>query len=368
MPIYGGPFGGGPPFFALEGSRIMSRETLEWLNTNTLIGFTDKRRKAWHSRAGYNNHFSGPVPIDEVERRLFDWEALEIPLAIPADHASHALLTMSAIREGDPAPKYALVPGRKAIVRSNTWQVLGAFKEGYLPHQPKQWLLENVATILDDELAIGSAGLLRGGAQAWVSVEVPDSITTPEGVEFRPNLLACTSFDGSLATTYKRIVTNVVCDNTMNAGLSEDGQQFKVKHSSRSLRRIKDVRQALEIVHTVSADFAKAVGELCAQDFTDREFERLVREQLAPVETGDSVRKVNNARDKRRDLIRLWRHDERVAPWRGTKFGAYQAVNTYQQQEGKVRGGNRAERNMGYTLTGKWESADDTTLSLLAAV
>jgi len=51
---------------------------------------------------------------------------------------------------------------------------------------------------LDDNLSISSAGLLRNRV-AWVEVSVPDNITTPEGVVFRPNPLATTSFDGSLA-------------------------------------------------------------------------------------------------------------------------------------------------------------------------
>ena len=29
----------------------MSQETLAWLNTNVLVGFTDKRGIAWHYRA-----------------------------------------------------------------------------------------------------------------------------------------------------------------------------------------------------------------------------------------------------------------------------------------------------------------------------
>ena len=343
----------------------MSRETLEWLNTNTLIGFTGKRGKAWHYRAGSDNHFDGPVPIEEVEHRLFHWTALERPLFVELETGNPELIAAGLVK---PELKKAAIPVRKAIVRSDTGLVMGIFMDGYTPHQPKQWLLDNVATILDDELAIGSAGLLKGGAQAWVSVEVPDTIKTPEGVEFRPNLIACTSFDGSLATTYKRIVTNVVCDNTMAVGLNEKGQQFKVKHSAKSLSRIADAREALALVHTVGDEFAKAVADLCAQDFTDREFERLVRDHLAPIETGDSPQSAGIARRKRGDLLRLWRHDERVAPWRGTKFGAYQAVNTYQQHEGTVRGTNRAERNMGNTLKGVWETADDATLSLLASV
>lgn len=108
-------------------------------------------------------------------------------------------------------------------------------------HQYRQWLLTTVADILDDTLAIRSAGLLRGGAIAWVEVSVPESITTPEGVTFRPNLLATTSFDGSIATTFKRTVTATVCDNTRDLALAEQGQQYKVKHSRYSHARLAEV-------------------------------------------------------------------------------------------------------------------------------
>ncbi len=62
-------------------------------------------------------------------------------------------------------------------------------------------LLSTVADLLGDDLVNSSTGLLRGGAIAWVEVSVPDTFTTPDGVTFRPNLLATTSFDGSIATT-----------------------------------------------------------------------------------------------------------------------------------------------------------------------
>ena len=47
---------------------------------------------------------------------------------------------------------------------------------------------------------------------------------------FRPNLLATTSFDGSIATTFKRTVTDGVRQHP-GLALSERGQQYKVKHS-----------------------------------------------------------------------------------------------------------------------------------------
>ena len=59
----------------------MSRETLQHLNTHTLIG-NDRRQRgtAWHYRAEEQgeetNHYPGPIPVDDVERRLFHWEAV----------------------------------------------------------------------------------------------------------------------------------------------------------------------------------------------------------------------------------------------------------------------------------------------------
>ena len=45
----------------------MSKETMKWLNSNTLIGYTSKRGSAWHYRADLQaaepNHYPGPVPV-----------------------------------------------------------------------------------------------------------------------------------------------------------------------------------------------------------------------------------------------------------------------------------------------------------------
>ncbi|NKR23343.1 DUF932 domain-containing protein, partial [Rhodococcus hoagii] len=58
--------------------------------------------------------------------------------------------------------------------------------------------------------------MLRQGGQAWVEVSVPETLHDDRaGFGYRPNLLAATSLDGSLATTYGRTVTATVCDNTM---------------------------------------------------------------------------------------------------------------------------------------------------------
>lgn len=339
----------------------MSSETTNWLNENTLIGFTDKRGHAWHWRRDSDNHYPGPVPVTDVERRLFNWEAVSLPMYVPSPAGS-----LTAMNNRGDVVSLAEVPQRQVIARSDTGHVMGVFMEGYEPHQYREWLLNQVANLLDSGLAIGSAGLLRGGAQAWVSVEVPENITTPQGVEFRPNLLAVTSFDGSLATTYKRVVTNVVCDNTMAAGLAERGQQFKIKHSKNSRMKLGDTRDALAIVHTGGDDFAAEVKAMCETTVTDEQWDRfLAAHRPLPAGRGASYTRAAN---ERRELRKLWNHDQRVTPWRNTAWGVMQAVNTYTHHVGTVRNVSRAERNMTRAAKGDIDTLDQATATTLAAV
>ena len=330
----------------------MSRETSPWLNQNTLIGFTDKRGLAWHYRASDQgtepNHYTGAIPVADVVRRLFAWDAISVPLYVQTP------LGMMPVE------------GRQAIARSDDYSVMGLFKEGYTMHQYREWLVDQVSTILGDTLAIGSAGLLKGGAQAWVSVEVPENIVTPEGVEFRPNLLAATSHDGSLATTYKRVVTNVVCDNTMAAGLAEAGQQYKVKHSRYSRAKLEDARDALALVHTIAEDFEAEVKALCETTVTDKAWSAFL-DAFAPLPEKEG-RGLTLATQTRESLTGMWNNDNRVSPWRNTAWGVVQAVNTHTHHVQTVRGASRPERNMVRAVTGGVDTLDTDTMSTLNKV
>jgi phage/plasmid-like protein (TIGR03299 family) len=357
----------------------MSLETREWLSTNTLIGFTDKRGNAWHHREGDTNHYPGAVPVERVER-LFSFTVdpksmyvmAETSIIMPNDVGDGAGMEHD---DANPYTEHVIttpveIPNRKAWTHSQTGEVLGIFTDGYRGHQYGQWLVDNVLTILHGELGVASAGLLRGGRQAWVSVEVPEAFTTPEGVVFRPNLTACTSFDGSLATTYKRMVTAVVCDNTLAAGLRERGQTHKVRHSANSLTKISDVRDALMLIEQDSEQFAADVAALTNVTVTDGQWDRIVGEILAPMPPeGKTTRGRTLAETKRSTLHDLWTNDRRVTPWTGTAFGVLQADNTYRQHFQTSKGMGREERNMVNAIEGTSAKADvDTVRRVLELV
>jgi phage/plasmid-like protein (TIGR03299 family) len=350
----------------------MSNETLKDLNTNTLIGNTDHRGTAWHYRAEdqgeQSNHYPGPIPITDVQTRLFGWQAESRRLAveIPAEVEQMTHLSPAGL-----PVRWASVPGRQVITRSDTNDVMGIFAAGYAMHQYDEWLLTTVANILDDTLSISSAGLLKGGAIAWVEVSVPDSITTPEGVTFRPNLLATTSFDGSIATTFKRTVTDTVCDNTRECALAERGQQYKVKHSRYSQAKLAQAREALAMIHTMTEDFTNEIAQLCATPVTPVEWSMFL-DALVPRYDPTGKRLQGRAltlADRKRDRLQgLYANDQRVAPWAGTAHGVLQAVNTYEHHEGVVRGASRPERNMLRAITGDFAQTDRDSWQMLSGI
>lgn len=332
----------------------MTRETAEWLNTNTLIGFTEKRGKAWHYReelqGEQSNHYVGPVPVEDVQKRLFNFKVAERRVAIE--------LPVGEIqKDGTRKLEWVAQDDEKAMCTDDDNTKLGMFKSGYQGHDYNEWLINNIANLLDDDLAIGSAGLLRNRGVAWVSVEIPDNIVTPEGVEFRPFLMGTTSFDGTSQTIFKEVVTNVVCDNTRRVALGEAGQVFKVKHTKNSHLRISEARQALGIVHEIGEAFAAEVAALSAIKVDDKCWSR-VKDILVPVPVEQGMGRTM-AENKRNRLDELWNFDCRVAPWSGTGWGVAQALNTWFHHDSRVKSGvPRGERNMENTVSNKLRDHD----------
>lgn len=352
----------------------MSAETMTWLNTNTLVGFAAKRGTAWHYRpaeqGAESNHYDGAIPVDDVVRRLFHWEAVSAPVAvlIPCDLTDERMTGIGA--DGRPF-RLVIDEDRQAMVRDDNDFVMGVFKQGYRGHAYRQWLIGNVSNLLDGDLSIGSAGLLRGGAVAWVQVERPDTLVTPSGVTIRPNLLASTSFDGSLATGYRAALTNTVCDNTMAVAITEAddaGKVFRVAHTKYSNLKIAAARDALDIVFEAGDAFTAEIERMTNTPVTDDQFARIISTFFED-DKAESERAKTIAANRTAAIHNLWANDLRVQPWAGTAWGAFQAFNTWAQHVQTVRGAtHRFDRNMDAAVTGKAAKFDAAVLATISGV
>jgi len=346
----------------------MSKETLEWLNSMTLIGFSGKRGKFWHYREsmqnGEPNHYEGAVPVDDIARRLFNFQLVERPLHVIVPCGMDEATTTTA--DGMPA-KLIVIEDRKAIMADDSTDVLGIFKGGYQVSQYTRALLDDMEAIAGHGAEFASAGLLQNRAVAWVQLEARETLTAC-GVQFRPYLMGVDSCNGSLARTYNKGNTVVGCDNTMAESLTSSLAIFKLKHTKGAKFNADTVRDALGVLEEIGAEFTQSLEELTNWEVTDTQWERFLDEVCKFDADAKTTRSATIAQNKRDDLRNLWEDDERVTPWQGTAFGVLQAHNTWSQHVQTVRGASRADRNMLNAITGASTKSDTDALRTLELV
>jgi phage/plasmid-like protein (TIGR03299 family) len=339
----------------------MSYESNDWLNNMTLIGFTEKRGKAWHyresSQGAEPNHYTGAIPVEDVKRRLFFWE--------PKTYAAKAGPYTDETTKGVVRPKGTFGPADRG-------EILSYMSASYPIHGFDQWLIKNPLVIADDsDLQPASAGLLKGGAVAWVQFEMSETLEAA-GMAYRPFLTAATSLDGSLKTTYLTGSQAVVCDNTLSAALRHDTEtSYAVKHTASSLNKIQDVREALRIVWEVAENFADQVDHLSNVTVNDLAWNQFLEAQF-PTTRPDGKpltgRGLTVATRNQTRLWELWNNDPRVKPWTGTALGVVQAVNTFEHHDKATRGQSIAQRNTLRMVTGGHDDLDRNTMRTLAGV
>jgi phage/plasmid-like protein (TIGR03299 family) len=285
---------------------------------------------------------------------------LDIPLA-------EASLTATVLT--DDGVQVISIDDRKAIVRTDTGVAFGIFKQNYPIHGYADWCHNALEEITGSGLQVGSAILLKQGAVAAVQAELEETRTAAEGVKHRPWITAATSSDGSMATTYLLGTQVWVCDNTLALALAEkDALRVKIRHTANSRDRRHEVRYNLGLqVEQIGDAFDAEIARLTSQYVSDSTWNEFVKSYTG-VETAKDGRSKTMAETKVSILNKMWRIDERVAPWKNSAYGVVAAVNTAVHHEFSVKGMERVERNMLRTLGGEWDQLDAGVLRILASV
>jgi phage/plasmid-like protein (TIGR03299 family) len=331
----------------------MSEESMDWLNTMTLIGFTAERGKAWHWREGASNHFEGAIPPEKIIELLNKAHAVERPVftAVGGDVFQ--------------------IPERKAIVLPEMGNHVAYIPtDDYQIHQYRETLFDKLNALVNG-VGFASAGLLKNGARAWVQLEKPSN-DEAAGIKYRAGLLAASSLDGSLATFFKPTGTFVVCDNTLAWAIGERvSDKVKVKHTRLSLATLQDSGQAIEALQRIAETMGYNIEAAARRVVTEAQFQAFL-EKLVPMPAHGEVgtfRGITLAENKRADIANLYHNDERAAPWAGSALGVMQAVNTYNNHEATIRNAeHRAERVADNLVTGKIASLDSLAWETLNKV
>lgn len=323
----------------------MSAETAAWLNNNCLIGFTDQRGYAWHYdknlQGNESNHYPGAIPVADVERRLFHWDAVESKATYMVGDRSYEL------------------PG-VVLARSDTGAYLGQFAGEGQGHGYREWLLDKVGGLVDtakNDLGIASALTLMGGAVAAVQIELPDNVVIG-GDTLRPFIVAMTSFNQKYVTSYMRGTGRVVCDNTLSEFHQNADAIHRIKHTKKSHAKLDEVRSTLDIMFEHQAAELLEIEALMNQVVTDEQFAKIMNMVDGPSATNKD-RGITRIENRQAEYLTLWNHDGRVGDYKNTAWGVINTFNTYNQHKATIRKTTvRPEANMLNFIGGKTAAND----------
>lgn len=228
--------------------------------------------------------------------------------------------------EGEPTVCWEQIDGYYATVRQDTKEPLGVVGERYRIVQNSE-AFSFVDQLLGSEINFETAGSLHGGCRVWVLATLPEHVEVG-GDAVRPYLLLMNSHDGSTALVAATTPVRVVCQNTLNWGLSEAHQKFSIRHTEAARQRVLEARRVLELSIDYYKQF-KLMGDRLASERCTEQQLRSVLAELYPSGQGDSTRVRLSREAVREQITELFFSGRTQGNAPGSKWAAVNAIVEY---------------------------------------
>ena len=315
----------------------------EEYQVNSYLG----RQSAWHS--------VGTVKGDYINRK----EINEHGLTFKADKRQ---LEFS----GEKVPAWA-------VYNTDLNQFIAPCSEDYAIHPPAV-VFDTMDEILDaagDGCKYEVAGALGGFKVVWGLADIKATIRIGDD-EIKQFLFGITSFDSSMSTQFGQTNVRMVCENTIKQALSQKAASaLKIRHTSKSHRRLQDAREALSMI---KSDFMKT-GErlqfLANRYVNPVDMNNLLEAVIAaPVGKPDTERESKRHQNILNTIIDLYESNDRDAfpEQRGTVYNMLNAFTNYVDHERSTRtrdGENETLQRAKSSLFGQGNQIKDKALTVL---
>jgi phage/plasmid-like protein (TIGR03299 family) len=216
------------------------------------------------------------------------------------------------------------------VVRDSDESVLGCVGPKYYPIQNTEAFSMLDGLIDADELAIETAVSLQDGKRVCVVARRPDNVLIA-GEDVTPYIVCMLYHDGTGAAKFLTTPTRVVCMNTFRLALWTAQSMYSVRHTASAPVRLQEAREALQISYAFTDEFAVMGGELVQAKFSDREFDKFLKELVEDPEDKEKERAKKNAEIQRLAIKDVYDNRDNLNNIRGTRWGALNAVVEYNQ-------------------------------------
>jgi phage/plasmid-like protein (TIGR03299 family) len=284
-----------------------------------MAAFASLRKAAWH---GLGTVFDKPVSTTEMLdlAHLSNWNLRMVQNDIPGEYCDRI--------------EYKVLRDNPFMSRVERLGIVGT----------RYKLFSNEELFaFGDELTNGrrrweTAGSLEGGRTVFATLADPDDIVLdPNGAAdiIKKYLLLKTSHDGSGKIVAKKINTRVVCRNTLNIGMQENGAEFSIRHTQKLEGRIGEAKLALGFAEEYDAEFEAAMQTLYAKDMTMTQFEKIVIAEF-PEPDSDKKGAVTRWENKVDTLLDVWQDSTKSVT--GLPNNAYKGLQVMTEHNQWFRG------------------------------
>lgn len=250
------------------------------------------------------------------------------------------LAELKEIQTGDGTP----VPQRRAVVRSDTGEVLGVVGNSYVPVQNYQAFGFLDAVVADGSLRYHTAGALGKGERVWMLAKLPNDIRVKNSDDITEKyLLLSNSHDGSSALRVFFTPIRVVCANTLSiAERNGRGQGISIVHKGDLAAKVRQAQEVLGLAARFYDEVEAQINRLASHYPSPRQLEEFFKQVYPDSPNGESTRTKN----VREEMLRLFEqgigHD--MPEIRHTTWTALNAVTEYVDHHRSTRGKTTAER------------------------
>lgn len=212
-------------------------------------------------------------------------------------------------------------------------EVIGRFAVGdvYEPVQNEEHA--DVLNVMADEngAVFETAGSLRGGAQVFVTMKMPETMTIGGVDEVDLYVAALNNHDGNGSFTLLTTPIRVVCANTQAAALRNFRSRVTIPHTTNMRGRIQEAREGLGMTFKWAEEFQAEAERMIQEQLTDGKFWEIINTQLLPAIPGadPESRKEKNRLQKVTDLHNLFQTSTTMTAIRDTRWAGYQAVTEW---------------------------------------
>lgn len=221
------------------------------------------------------------------------------------------------------------VPQKRAVVRTDTNDVLGVVGGNYVPVQNRQAFNFLDAVVADGGLRYHTAGALRKGERIWLLAKLPGQIRVRFSEDVSEKyLLLSNSHDGSSALRVHYTSIRVVCSNTLSLADREGrGEGIAIRHQGNLASKVRQAQDVLGLARRYFDDLEGHI-DLMARHYPSYAQVSAYFKNLVPdPEEGNKSR----AENVRGELFRLFENGkgQDIPEIQGTTWAVLNAVTEY---------------------------------------